>query len=172
MKLCTIEADLSRVPMLPRRKAAGKGIFYRIGYDIILMFGMTELKAQIAWKEGVSVVSIYHSNPTNIGLILRAVFLGIWDKVSFLKKISFLSWVALIRHIFMFTGVQLRLFMILIWQMMTLENCHHGHYYQFLLNFQVCKMYFYLWRRKFATTGHFLGRSKPLTTYQCAFKKS
>ena len=61
MKLCTIEADLSRAPMLPQPKAKGKGSFYRVGYDIILLFGMTELKAQIAWKEKVSVVSICHS---------------------------------------------------------------------------------------------------------------
>jgi len=50
-KLCTIEADLSRVPMVPRPKASGKGSFYRVDYDIILLFGMTELKAQVAWQE-------------------------------------------------------------------------------------------------------------------------
>ncbi|KAF8805120.1 hypothetical protein BYT27DRAFT_7243300 [Phlegmacium glaucopus] len=53
-KLCTIEADLSRVPLRPRQKAAGKGNFYRVDYDIVLLFGMTELKAQIAWKENGS----------------------------------------------------------------------------------------------------------------------
>ena len=54
MKLCTIEADLSRVPILPQPKLTGKGSFYRVRYDIILLFGMTELKAQIAWMEKVS----------------------------------------------------------------------------------------------------------------------
>ena len=55
-KLCTIEADLSRVPLLPLTKAKGRGVFYRLDYDIVLLFGMTELKAQVAWKEKVSVV--------------------------------------------------------------------------------------------------------------------
>jgi len=49
-KLCTIEADLSRLPLLPQTKATG-GVFYRVEYDIVLLFGMTELKAQVAWKE-------------------------------------------------------------------------------------------------------------------------
>ena len=47
--------DLSQVlQLLPQRKATGNGSFYRFDYDIILLFGMTELKAQIAWKENVS----------------------------------------------------------------------------------------------------------------------
>ena len=53
-KLCTIEADLSRVPMLSQPKATGNGSFYRVDYEIIILFGMTELKAQIAWEEKVS----------------------------------------------------------------------------------------------------------------------
>ena len=52
--LCTIEADLSRVRLFPRPKASGQGNFYRVDYDIILLFGLTELNAQIAWKEDVS----------------------------------------------------------------------------------------------------------------------
>ena len=62
-KLCTIDADLSRVPLLPKSKTTGGGSFYRLDYDIVLLFGMTELKAQVAWKEKVScysyVVSIH-----------------------------------------------------------------------------------------------------------------
>ncbi|KAF8805180.1 hypothetical protein BYT27DRAFT_7192857 [Phlegmacium glaucopus] len=50
-KICTIEVDLSRVPVCPRQRAGGRGNFYRVDYDIVLLFGMTELKAQIAWKE-------------------------------------------------------------------------------------------------------------------------
>ena len=72
-KLCTIEADLSRVPMVPRPKATGKGSFYRVDYEIVLLFGMTELKAQIAWKEKVSGLHMLF-NPTDTGLILRVVF--------------------------------------------------------------------------------------------------
>ena len=54
MNLCTIEADLSRAPILARPKATGKGSFYLVKYDVILLFGMTELQAQVAWKENVS----------------------------------------------------------------------------------------------------------------------
>jgi hypothetical protein len=52
-RLCTIEADLSQA-VVTRPKAEGEGNFYRVDYDIILLFGMTELKAQIAWKVNVS----------------------------------------------------------------------------------------------------------------------
>jgi hypothetical protein len=52
--ICTIEVDLSRVPLLPQPKATGQGNFYRIDYDIILLLGMTELKAQVAWTVNVS----------------------------------------------------------------------------------------------------------------------
>ena len=76
MKLCTIEADLSRVPILPQPKFTGKGSFYRVRYDIILLFGMTELKAQIAWTEKVSGLSSYHIsfNLIDFGFILCVVF--------------------------------------------------------------------------------------------------
>jgi hypothetical protein len=64
-KLCTIEADLSRVPLVPRPKAVGKGTFYRVDYDIVLLFGMTELKALVAWKENVSCLHMLF-NPTDL----------------------------------------------------------------------------------------------------------
>ena len=53
-QLCTIQADLSGVPMLSQPKATGTGTFYKIHYDLVLLFGLTELKAQLAWKENVS----------------------------------------------------------------------------------------------------------------------
>ena len=53
-KLCTIEADLSGVSMLSQPKATGTGTFCKIYYDLVLLFGMTELEAQLAWKENVS----------------------------------------------------------------------------------------------------------------------
>ena len=56
-KLCTIEADLSGVPLLPQPKVAGQGSFYSVDCDIILLFGLTELKAQLAWQENVSRLS-------------------------------------------------------------------------------------------------------------------
>ena len=48
-----IEVDLSHLPLSPRPKPSGAGIIYRIDYDIVLLFGLTELQAMIAWKENV-----------------------------------------------------------------------------------------------------------------------
>jgi hypothetical protein len=68
--LCTLEADLSRAPVRTLPKATGKGVFYSVNIDIILLFGLTELKAQVAWKEnGVEKLSaakiIYDPDTTN-----------------------------------------------------------------------------------------------------------
>jgi len=52
-KLCTIEVDLSHLPLSPRPKYSGAGKIYRIDYDIVLLFGLTELQAMLAWKEDV-----------------------------------------------------------------------------------------------------------------------
>jgi hypothetical protein len=43
--------DLSHLPLTARPKATGPGLFYRLDYEIVLLFGLTELKAQVAWKE-------------------------------------------------------------------------------------------------------------------------
>ena len=58
--LCTIKVDLSRASIFT--KAKGKGGFYHIALDIILLFAMTELQAQVAWKENVSCLHIVQSN--------------------------------------------------------------------------------------------------------------
>jgi hypothetical protein len=58
-QLCSIEADFSQVPLLPQSKATGTGSVYIIEFEIILLFGTTELKAQIAWKENVSFYLSY-----------------------------------------------------------------------------------------------------------------
>jgi hypothetical protein len=78
-KLCTIEADLSRAPMLNMPKVAGMR-YYKIMYDIILSFGMTELKAQVSWEENVSGLHLF--NPTDFGFTL-CVVLGKRETVSF-----------------------------------------------------------------------------------------
>ena len=54
-KLCTIKIDLSRLPLSSRPKYFGKGSFYRLEYDIILLFGLTELKTLVAWKQNVGL---------------------------------------------------------------------------------------------------------------------
>jgi len=68
--LCSIEADLSRAPVLTRPKVTGAGSFYLVKCDIILLFGMTELQAQLAWTEnGIEKRSaakiIYEPDTTN-----------------------------------------------------------------------------------------------------------
>ncbi|KAF8805109.1 hypothetical protein BYT27DRAFT_7192750 [Phlegmacium glaucopus] len=50
-KLCRVVADLSTMPLTPRKNPAGE-TYYRADYDIVLSFGLTELKAQVAWHDG------------------------------------------------------------------------------------------------------------------------
>ncbi|KIM40828.1 hypothetical protein M413DRAFT_27965 [Hebeloma cylindrosporum] len=50
-KLCTIEIDLSHLPLPRQPKYFGRGTFYPIDYDIILLFRLTGLQAMIAWKQ-------------------------------------------------------------------------------------------------------------------------
>ena len=59
MELCTIELDLSHLPLSPQPKYSGKGHFYKVEYDIILQFGLTEFKAVIAWKENVGHLMVH-----------------------------------------------------------------------------------------------------------------
>ena len=47
---CAVEADLTSIPCQKRKNAQGN-IYYEILLDIILFFGLTEIKAQIAWKD-------------------------------------------------------------------------------------------------------------------------
>ncbi|KIM35041.1 hypothetical protein M413DRAFT_20826 [Hebeloma cylindrosporum] len=58
-RLCNIEADLSHLPLTPLRGSHG-GTYYRIDYDVVLLFGLTELKAMIAWEEEVSPAKIIY----------------------------------------------------------------------------------------------------------------
>jgi hypothetical protein len=52
-EVCTVKANLSNVP-IPTRYGSQGGQYYEVDIDVILLFGATELKAQIAWKENVS----------------------------------------------------------------------------------------------------------------------
>ena len=40
--------------MFTRSKATGEGSFHSVDIEIILLFGKTELQAQLEWKENVS----------------------------------------------------------------------------------------------------------------------
>lgn len=51
-QLCNIVTDLSNVPLTPMTNPDGE-TYYRIYYDIVLLFGLTEMKALVAWKDKV-----------------------------------------------------------------------------------------------------------------------
>lgn len=51
-QVCTVRADLSKVPT--PSCVGSSGVYYQVLIDIILLFGATELKAQIMWTENVS----------------------------------------------------------------------------------------------------------------------
>jgi hypothetical protein len=80
--LCTIEADTSQIsetlePHRSRMALAGRQrivqTYYRMQFDIILSFGLTELKAQIAWMEDVGPSYRFsHLDKNNIYSITRA----------------------------------------------------------------------------------------------------
>ncbi|EDR07866.1 uncharacterized protein LACBIDRAFT_298123 [Laccaria bicolor S238N-H82] len=50
--LCTIEVDLSKLAhsLGPRQTKDGR-VYYKVIYEIVLLFGLTELKAQLCWQE-------------------------------------------------------------------------------------------------------------------------
>ena len=68
-------------------KVNGKGSFYKVFYEIILSLGMTELKAQVAWKENVSNFHMFKS--TDFGFNLCVVFREMRNG-EFLKEIILL----------------------------------------------------------------------------------
>ncbi|KAF8181785.1 hypothetical protein BJ912DRAFT_882045 [Pholiota molesta] len=63
-KLCSITFNLSSLTWERRQKiGAWVGTFYyEAYYDIVLLFGLTELKAQIAWKDAAGVEKRYASS--------------------------------------------------------------------------------------------------------------
>jgi hypothetical protein len=56
--LCYVHADTSQIAktLKPVRShsPSGDGVYFRMSFDIILSFGLTEFKAQIGWMEDVS----------------------------------------------------------------------------------------------------------------------
>jgi hypothetical protein len=51
--LCRIRADLSELSrtLCPKKSPIDQSNYYQIEFDVIILFGHTELKAQISWKE-------------------------------------------------------------------------------------------------------------------------
>ncbi|KAI6124651.1 hypothetical protein EV401DRAFT_1941077 [Pisolithus croceorrhizus] len=65
---CTVYADTSKAAdALSPQTAPSGDVFYRIEYDVVLLFGLTELKAHICWMENVP--SKYHRTPASIAYV-------------------------------------------------------------------------------------------------------
>ena len=57
--LCTVTADTRQMAKLLKLRYGVGGVpYYRIDYKVVLLFGLTELKAQISWMENVTVIFI------------------------------------------------------------------------------------------------------------------
>lgn len=57
--LCTIRVDLSAAKKdLVMKQAASGQVYYQLDYDVIVLFGLTELQAQLGWKTKVSYEAI------------------------------------------------------------------------------------------------------------------
>lgn len=55
--MCAVTANTSKlVWSLEEKEAADEGVYYKMHYDVILLFGLTELKAQISWMHEVCLV--------------------------------------------------------------------------------------------------------------------
>ena len=68
--VCTLRADLSGLRrFLKVRKTPGGQDFWKVDYEIKVLFGGTALKASVTWKEGVSI-SHFHPQLTDIWLCL------------------------------------------------------------------------------------------------------
>lgn len=54
--LCTVRADTTKLArsLSPKRSAEG-ALYYALEIKIILLFGLTELSAQVSWMENVRV---------------------------------------------------------------------------------------------------------------------
>jgi hypothetical protein len=55
--LCHVHADTTELcKNLQPRTRFGETTFYQINFEVVLAFGLTELKAYIRWDENVSTV--------------------------------------------------------------------------------------------------------------------
>ena len=56
-QLCTIEVDLSHLwntsNVQTKSKLSSSEVYYTVLYDLIMLFGGTEIEAQVCWKENV-----------------------------------------------------------------------------------------------------------------------
>ena len=66
-ELCTIQADLAAASYVRKRGKSGKMCYTR-NFDVVLLVGLTELQAQIAWIDSATVSP--EGNPSHSLLIL------------------------------------------------------------------------------------------------------
>ena len=52
--LCHVAADISAAPSIPKLGKSGKMCYSR-NYDVVLLVGLTELKAEIRWFDSTTV---------------------------------------------------------------------------------------------------------------------
>ena len=58
-KLCTIEVDLSHLRNTSdiHTVGTGPGVYYKLYYDLVMLFGGTEIEAYLCWKEKVRFIN-------------------------------------------------------------------------------------------------------------------
>ena len=62
--LCNVIADTSKIARsLHPQQAPEGGDYYCLDYDVVLLFGLTELKAQISWNDMVRLVIVSGIKP-------------------------------------------------------------------------------------------------------------
>ena len=62
--MCHVIADTSTIARSLRpEQAPGGGNYYCLYFDVILLFGLTELKAQIGWNDQVRLVILSGGKP-------------------------------------------------------------------------------------------------------------
>lgn len=65
--LCTVVADTSQATKALKSHTTATGkTYYRQDFDVILLLGLTELKAQISWMEDVSGSSSFSDCPSQL----------------------------------------------------------------------------------------------------------
>lgn len=50
-ELCAIQVDISQIPAIKSARISGGGVYFTLNYEVIMTFGLTELKAQVAWLD-------------------------------------------------------------------------------------------------------------------------
>ncbi|KAL4068705.1 hypothetical protein V8B97DRAFT_1918465 [Scleroderma yunnanense] len=76
--LCTIRADASKLAngMRSHQLPGGAGVYYSIMFYVVLLFGLTELRAQISWVENGREVNTYWNGVNHLH---RTQLDGVYD---------------------------------------------------------------------------------------------